>query len=273
MIRALRPARLLVVADGPRNDRIGEQDFVAKCRQLVVPDWKCDFETCYSETNLGCRDRIVSGLNWAFARVEEAIILEDDCIPSVPFFSFAESMLAVYRDVPQVMSISGTRVFPTTIEHGTSCLSKYSNCWGWATWRRAWQHNLTRLPAHFAETLKVTHGLWRERIYWKYILNAADSGKLNTWCYLWMYSCWERGGLTLYPPHNLVANIGAGDEATHTTKLPYYVPREVQAGIRVDSTHLPTDRSREADRWIEDHMYSKSIWGRALWLADRIGLL
>ena len=40
----------------------------------------------YADENLGCRKRISSGISWVFSETEEAIILEDDCIPDLAFF-------------------------------------------------------------------------------------------------------------------------------------------------------------------------------------------
>ncbi|KAB1986870.1 hypothetical protein, partial [Haemophilus parainfluenzae] len=61
-------------------------------------DWDCKVERNYSEVNLGCRKRISSGLTWAFESVEEAIVLEDDCLPELSFFNFCETLLEYYRD-------------------------------------------------------------------------------------------------------------------------------------------------------------------------------
>jgi hypothetical protein len=46
-------------------------------------------------------------------------------------------------------------------------------------------------------------------------------GKIDTWDYQWIFSCWIHGGLTIIPEVNLVRNIGFGSEdATHTKKVP-----------------------------------------------------
>ena len=40
---------------------------------------------------------MASGISWVFSQVEEAIILEDDCVPHLSFFRFCEEMLERYR--------------------------------------------------------------------------------------------------------------------------------------------------------------------------------
>ena len=42
----------------------------------------------YSDKNLGLRQRIITGLNKVFEKEKQAIILEDDCIPTKEFFIY-----------------------------------------------------------------------------------------------------------------------------------------------------------------------------------------
>ena len=82
-IRKARPLKLLVVADGPRAGRNEEAEKCASARAIIERvDWDCEVIKNYSETNLGCKRRVSSGLDWVFEKVEEAIILEDDCLSS-----------------------------------------------------------------------------------------------------------------------------------------------------------------------------------------------
>src|SRR5512146_3409648 len=79
-VRAARPRRLLVVADGPRSGREGEAARCAAVRAIFDRvDWECEVERDFAPENLGCRRRMSSGLDWVFSRCEEAIVLEDDC--------------------------------------------------------------------------------------------------------------------------------------------------------------------------------------------------
>src|SRR6266404_4767750 len=109
-IREARPEHLLVVCDGPRKDVATDAQRVAEVRALIANgvDWPCKVVRNYAETNMGCRERAASGLNWVFSLTEEAIILEDDCLPDPSFFPYCEEMLERYRDTPEVMHINGT---------------------------------------------------------------------------------------------------------------------------------------------------------------------
>ena len=89
---AARPSHLLLVADGPRADRPGEAERCELVRQIVTAvDWPCKVETQFAVENMGCGQRVISGLDWVFSLVEEAIILEDDCLPDPSLSLFARN--------------------------------------------------------------------------------------------------------------------------------------------------------------------------------------
>ena len=108
-IAQVKPRKLYVVSDGPRSGLKGEVELVQECRNLVSNiDWPCEVITKFSETNLGCKKSVVEGLDWVFSQEDEAIILEDDCVPTSDFFVFCEEMLNVYRLDTRVGSICGS---------------------------------------------------------------------------------------------------------------------------------------------------------------------
>ena len=63
-IRAQQPRHLLIVADGPRQDHPTDTQNCALVREIVSQvDWPCEVEHNFSEVNLGCKKRVISGLN------------------------------------------------------------------------------------------------------------------------------------------------------------------------------------------------------------------
>lgn len=221
-----RPSTLLMIADGARDHIPGESD---KCRRVLeIPktvDWPCRLLTNYSATHLGCRERIISGLEWAFSLVEEAIILEDDCLPHPTFFTFCETLLARYRGDIRIAMISGTNFVESYLRTDYSYFfSRMVHTWGWATWRDSWRRydpGLSRWP----EIKKA--GLLREAFehamaaqYWTRIFDRMYSGAgPDTWDYQWFYTSLVNNALSIVPAVNLVTNIGFGHEATHTSDI------------------------------------------------------
>jgi len=222
-IARARPPKLLVVADGPRARRPGEAEKCAQTRAIIERvDWECEVVTNYSEINLGCRNRVASGLDWVFAQVDEAVILEDDCLPHPSFFRFCEDLLERYRHDQRVGMISGDNFqFGTRTGDGSYYFSKYTHIWGWATWRRAWRYYdvSAKLWPQFLTSGHFERATFPlERAYWKAVFAAVSAGTLDTWDYQWTLSCWAQSLLSVLPEVNLVSNIGFGPAATHTIR-------------------------------------------------------
>lgn len=268
-VREVKPPVLLVVADGPRATRPDEAERCAATRSVVARvDWNCRVMTNYSEVNLGCKRRVSSGLDWVFNTVEEAIVLEDDCLPHPSFFRYCEELLARYREDTRIMAVSGDN-FQLERRHSTYSyyFSRYNHVWGWASWRRAWQHydvNMRLWP-------EVRDGGWlkgvlqdsRRVAYWTEIFDLVYSGKIDTWDYQWTFANWIQNGLAVLPSVNLVSNIGFGQSATHTSGT------SVFADLPVKEMRFPLNpppfvmRDHAADRHTDHLMFSPSFISRA----------
>lgn len=224
-IARARPPKLLVVADGPRSDHPGEKEKCMAARSVIERvDWGCKVLKNYSEVNLGCKRRVSSGLDWAFNIVAEAIILEDDCVPTQSFFRFCQELLDYYRDDTRVMNISGTNwQFGRKIGKGSYYFSKYNLIWGWATWKRAWKHydvNMKTFP-RFKEENQIRN-IFRtiaEQNHFLKLFEKTYEGKIDTWDFQWMYSRLIANGLSILPNTNLIRNIGFREDATHTKEI------------------------------------------------------
>ena len=275
-ISAARPKRLFVISDGARVGIDGERERVSRCRELVEKiQWECDVYKNYSDVNLGCKERVSTGLDWLFSMVDMAIILEDDCIPHLDFFRFSSELLDRYKDDERVMSVCGTRICPEDDEETSSYyFSKYSICWGWATWKRAWacfDSNLELLDHVDNKDFLYGHlGGRRQAIYWKYVLSKTRSGAINSWAYRWMFSCWINNGLAVVPKRNLISNVGFGHDASRTKSEKRYT-RMAVSGLDFPLSHQKVvSCDYENDRFIEDLMYSKSVRNRIWWAADLV---
>lgn len=223
-IREARPAKLLIVCDGPRASRPDDAVKVAAVRKLIEEgiDWPCEVLRNFAPENMGCRRRIASGLTWAFEQVEESIILEDDCLPDPSFFRYAEEMLTRYRDDDRVMHISGNNL--TAPHHRTPHAYWFSHhpwIWGWATWRRAWRQYDADMSTwdQRRPALDASFASDYERAFWIAAYEDArrDLTKAGTWDFPWVYTCRSLGGLCIFPRENLIENLGFGGDSTHTS--------------------------------------------------------
>lgn len=221
-IRQARPQRLLLVADGPRADHPYDATLVEQTRQIVRDvDWDCQVQTNFSDTNMGCRQRMASGLDWAFSLEERLIVLEDDCLPGPAFFDYCQQMLDQFQTDPRVGMICGDQFLQQPECETDAYFSRYPFVWGWASWRRAWQHydlKMTRWPSRAAENWLEEHTSdSAEAVYWEQIFQQQQRGQIDTWDYSWIFNCWDQEMLSVHPRENLVSNLGFGADATHTT--------------------------------------------------------
>lgn len=253
-IAQAKPRQLLIIADGPRFP--AEEQKCLEARSIIETiDWECEVRTNLAETNMGCRRRMVSGLNWAFSLVDEAIILEDDCVPHECFFRYCETLLDYYRHDERVMEISGCNYRRRPIGGGYSYyFSRYYHTLGWATWRRAWKFYDDNILAWPELKASIRWSAFfddrQEERYWTAIYDQiADGGLQTSWDYQWQLARWCQNGLAAVPAVNLVSNIGFGPEATNTTSENDFRSRLPVHEIG-DIYHPPiVRRNEEADRY------------------------
>ena len=221
-IRKARPQKLFLIADGPRVDKIGENENCESVRQIINNiDWPCEFKINYADTNLGCKLRVSSGIDWVFEHVEEVIILEDDCLPDTTFFLYCQNLLDKYRDDERIMQIGGCN-FQNGIHRGNGSyyFSRYPHIWGWATWKRAWKFYDVEMKSYpeFVRLNQIKNYWNNKQIqkFWINIFNSVFKGEIDTWDQQWAYAICSQNGLIILPNVNLISNIGFGIEATHT---------------------------------------------------------
>jgi hypothetical protein len=223
-IAKARPLKLLVVADGPRENRAGEAEKCAATRAIIDRvDWDCEVLTNYSDRNLGCKRRVSSGIDWVFEQVEDAIILEDDCVPDPTFFRYCQELLDRYRHDQRIGLISGDNFqFGRRRNDDSYYFSKYVHIWGWATWRDRWTGSY---DVSMAKWPRIREEGWladivgneREVVFWYKIFERVYRGEIDTWDYQWVFANWVEGRSTVLPATNLITNIGFDANATHTT--------------------------------------------------------
>jgi hypothetical protein len=275
-IAKAKPSKLLVVADGPRPDRLDEADKCAQTRAIINNvDWDCEVITNYSPINLGCKKRVASGLDWIFEQVEEAIILEDDCLPEHSFFRFCDEMLERYRLNERVGMVSGGNLqFGQSRGNASYYFSRYTHIWGWATWRRAWKHydrDMALWPSFREEGwLDRVFASQGEREYWKNSFQWVYDGKLDTWDCSWTFAAITHGMLQVVPNVNLISNIGFGPEATHTHVVGIHANMPIQPIVFPIKHPKFVLVDEEADRYISNNQIAPSFVMRQIRRLRRI---
>ena len=276
-IRPVAPSCLFVACDGPRHDHPSDLEKVNATRGLIdiLVDWPCRIERLYSPTNLGCRLGPITAITWFFSQVSAGIILEDDCVPHVEFLPYCAELLKYYANDTRVWCISGDNF---QCGHwrgdGSYYFSRYSFSWGWATWRRCWQHydaDILQWPTLRDSGLLIT--LFDDSIeaeYWSRIWQATydKATPITWWDYQWAFTCISNSGLSIHPNRNLVSNIGCDSDATHTAGLDICVPAVDSLGPIVHPSHVI--RNSEADAYSFNHHFGGSSMRRDRFILARV---
>ncbi|AWK90260.1 hemolytic protein HlpA-like protein [Azospirillum thermophilum] len=222
-IAAVRPEVLLIVADGPRADRPDDAALCAEVRRIVTAvDWPCDLRVNFAPRNLGCGLRVSTGLDWVFRLVEEAIVLEDDCLPAPDFFPFCEAMLDRYRHDTRIGIVCGSNFANGEAEpDGDYLFCRYGPIWGWATWRRTWRFYDFAMSTYDEDRGRgLLSDLFTDRKvvrFWERAFDEYAAGRIDTWDYALTYATLRQSMLHVIPAVNLITNIGCGrPDATHT---------------------------------------------------------
>lgn len=199
--------------DGPKNtqDKIKINQIISQIINLKKKKYFKVFMKI-EKNNQGLQKNIISGINWAFKKNKELIILEDDNIPSPSFFKFCNKMLSLYRNNKNIMHISGTS-FLKNRKIDDYYFSKILDCVGWATWKSSWNKLIKKFNLNEVldkkqfknyfntneEKLWFSHYLFRE-------VNSND-GK-NLWTTWWVLTLILNHGLSINPSKNLVFHDG-----------------------------------------------------------------
>jgi GR25 family glycosyltransferase involved in LPS biosynthesis len=239
-IKAVKPIHLFIAADGARKNNKKDIENCKIVLEIIKNiDWDCNVSYLLRENNLGCKIAVSDAINWFFENVEEGIILEDDCLPNISFFTFCENMLSRYEDDTQIMHIGGTNFQSKDVTLTDSYYySRIVHVWGWASWKRAWDLYNVNIDEYTKPILRKWFTDYKFNknsfLYWHQAFTSIKENRINTWDYQWTYALWKHNGLSIIPSQNLVTNIGFDKNATHTTKgaetyalLPVYDLNEI----------------------------------------------
>jgi hypothetical protein len=226
IIKQIKPKYFYIASDGPRVERTGEKDIVQEVRSYILQniDWDCKTKTLFRDKNHGSGRGVAEAITWFFKQVEQGIVLEHDCLPSLSFFPFCAELLEKYKNSPKIWHITGHNPLGWTEADGASYyFARVEHCWGFATWRRAWRkysYDIQGL-ADFIEYKKITKIFRRscDRRYWLKVFRKMEKHSWRTWDYQWTYTIFQNDGVCINPAVNLVSNIGFGQAAVHTIDL------------------------------------------------------
>lgn len=207
---------LYVFCDGPRNAGAKEQTDAVRAYVDTIQGF-ASVTRIYRDSNRGLAQSIITGVGEVVARHGCVIVMEDDLVVSPHFLAYMNQGLQIYRDEQQVASIHGYS-YPVEEALPETFFLRGADCWGWATWARAWQHfepdGQKLLSALRAQKLTRAFDMGGAYPFTRMLSNQIK-GKNNSWAVRWHASCFLANMLTLYPGKSLVNNIGMDGSGTH----------------------------------------------------------
>lgn len=218
-IRKAKVPKLYIANDAPRENNKQDEEARLEIRKIIeLIDWDCEVHTLFQEKNLGCGYGPATAISWAFENEDRLIILEDDCVPSLPFFDYCNELLEKYKNDTRIWLISGRSHHEGTkfFEKSDYIFSYHGHTWGWATWKRTWEKFDIKMN-DFLQFLENggTRNLVMPKVevdlYNKWLLKAYnDIEYLEThaWDIQFVYAQFKNAGLSIVPSKNLIHNIG-----------------------------------------------------------------
>jgi hypothetical protein len=178
-----------------------------------------------------------------------AIVLEDDLVTSRWFLTYMNSALDLYADDPRVASIHGY-CYPVTQTLPETFFLRGADCWGWATWSRAWrtfEPDGARLLEALSER-KLLRAFDLDGNYaFSEMLRRQIAGKNDSWAVRWHASCFLADMLTLYPGRSLIQNIGNDSSGTHCEQSDEYMAEVSDAPVAMRRIDIePSELARQA---------------------------
>ncbi len=231
-VRKARPSELFLYQDGPREDHPEDVENIKKCREIAENvDWECKVHRLYQEKNVGVDPSGYLADTWAFSLTDKCIVLEDDVIPSISFFSFCKMMLDKYENDERIMLISGFNMEEKTVEIDASYFFSTTTflSGAWATWLRVvrqWdaqylfmkdanKRNQVKKYINRKSLDKSMLGLFQEHL---------DSG-IEHFETILISNQYLHQGLTIVPRKNMANNIGLGEGSAHYTGELSLIPK------------------------------------------------
>ena len=211
-------SELYVFSDGFKKKDTEDYDKVNTVREIIkhFNGFK-KIKLISRKYNYGLYDNITKGLNLIFKKNKKAIILEDDIIVSDSFLNYMNVSLINYENDNKVGSIC-SNLSKENENLPLTFFLYHQDCWGWATWRRAWKlysHNSKKLKYLIQKTNSVKKFNLDNSYDFLDMLEKNLKFK-KSWAVNWYASLFINKRLNLYCSTPQSKNIGLDNESTNT---------------------------------------------------------
>jgi hypothetical protein len=207
---------LFIFSDGPKETVSGVQVQEVRNYLKTINHFK-SVTIIERKSNIGLSANILEGVQQIISEFGKIIVLEDDLVTSPFFLDFMNEGLRLYENDDNVISIHGY-VYPVEEKLPNTFFLRGADCWGWATWKRAWhlfQPDGSLLLKRLTESRQTEKFDFEGTYPYTRMLMDQIAGKTNSWAVRWYASAFLENRYTLYPGKSLVSNIGGDGSGTN----------------------------------------------------------
>jgi GNT-I family len=213
---------LFIYIDGPKANATSETIAKIEAVKKIAAEkkWCGQVTIIAAEKNKGLFKSITEGITKTVDQFGKVIVMEDDILVAPGFLKYMNDALDLYENTPEVMHISGfsREEFNAVPAAASTYFFYHTTCWGWATWKRAWDKFIP-------DALQVKHAVSKKgnikklnmdntfEMFWG--LKAIADGKFQSWNTVWHSVVFLNEGFCLHPSKSMVSNIGNDGSGEH----------------------------------------------------------
>jgi hypothetical protein len=254
-----KESHLYIFSDGAKSGE--DSQLVNEVRRYIhgIDSFR-RVEIVESPVNQGLSSSIISGISSVITQYGKVVVLEDDMVTSPYFLPYMNDALEFYQDEDRVISVHGY-LHPLDVELPETFLIKGADCWGWGTWKRAW--DLFNTDAKFLLSAILQGNLETEfdmNGNYPYTAMLWDNvrGKNDSWAIRWYASAFLNKKLTLYPRKSLVQNVGNDSSGSHCKTTNQF--RTFVSDRRIHVSKIAIEENSHAKRAL--HQFYRGLAGR-----------
>ena len=225
LLKPFHKGTIYLACDGPKHQKDGDAELVTEVQRVMETfESQGDKRLLFQSDNLGARDGVWAAVDWFFQNETEGIVLEDDALPSISFFTLAEQVLDIHRTNQKVWGLGGFN--PTGVPVGDSSYGfiRFAMMAGaWASWSNRWSSH-DRFLIHYRNALREGLNLWPNRYLYHGLdwhLKRALREPPKFWDYQLSWSVASTESVWAISGANLVLNVGFRADATHAQHNPW----------------------------------------------------
>lgn len=215
-------SELFIFSDGPKNEKAEEgvranREYIHQVQENSKKlKWFKSITVIEREKNYGLSNSLIAGITELCEKYGKVIVVEDDLILSPYFLKFMNDGLNKYEKYDRVSAISGF-LNPIDCEAPETFFLRYFACWGWATWKRAWDlfEPDVRVLLKKLRWKKNDFNIGGTGPFYSH-LYCHKVGEVDTWAARFYASSFLNNKLVLYPGHTMTIQSGMDGSGTHS---------------------------------------------------------